>query len=629
MPEKEHLSATLGASSRYASGLPKAVGWVIAAALLICIFWLPYHVGFAPNLSSSYVFGYNNRVGTCFVLLGVLIASLFGGGWNPPIGDGKPLTRSTLYKAAVVTLIVSLPLYWLVSRTDGFAESTYTVDRVKLLLAGHVPYRDFEFAYGPLLLYVPASLATLFSITAQKACAIVWVLFNLLGLCELYLLLRWISFPSSRQRVVMLLLFACSLRALLCTGTHYSFVRFATAGLFAVGMQRMLSRALSEDSHALLILAVLPCSLVTLAISPETGLAFAFGMTLWLIRFGRLHQVKNLIAFVGSLITIAAAIVTAAHHGLFRSLNSFRSGGYNFPIVPAPHILLLFVAVAVTASYCGWCLRERRDEPLAALFCVSLGMLPAALGRCDPMHVWFDGIGFFIGAILLCSSRKGIARAFAPTFVLILVIVPFLIDLPSFLIGTSDIATALLVSPEGRAAHPNLSRWTMSAIYRRHSGQDLERHLHRLEEIRAASDGITPVTLELPPGTIVQAPFALYAGHTGPYHAAWIDQGYFLGILNVLNPDDVQQKIAELSQHAERPVAVPDSGLHCTFAEPAFRTELELRFAYPYHRAAVNKQDVLQPLCDYIEAHYQEQRPVSVGYKIWWPLTDQAEKAGR
>jgi hypothetical protein len=52
---------------------------------------------------------------------------------------------------------------------------------------------------------------------------------------------------------------------------------------------------------------------------------------------------------------------------------------------------------------------RRRDRPSAlilGLYVVSLGLLPAALGRCDPIHVFFDGIGAWLLALIALNHAN-------------------------------------------------------------------------------------------------------------------------------------------------------------------------------------------------------------------------------
>jgi len=80
----------------------------------------------------------------------------------------------------------------------------------------------------------------------------------------------------------------------------------------------------------------------------------------------------------------------------------------NLPIPPAPYILVLGLAACWTLPLLA--LRSLRapafDRPLAAALTLVLGLiLPAALGRCDPGHVFWNGLPLFlVTAALVCSQ---------------------------------------------------------------------------------------------------------------------------------------------------------------------------------------------------------------------------------
>jgi len=322
------------------------------AAFLVALSTVPYHFPVAPNFSESYLFGYNNRVGMVIVALGLILLAAFGPRLElQPTTPGKPLTRRTLYKALAVSFVVSTLCYLLTRALNGFNESIYLIDRVQMLLDGRTPYTQFEFAYGALFLYVPAWFARLLHLSAGDGYGLFFVLATVLGTWLLWLTLKNIDEPPAQQRKLFLLLWFLSTMALTNLGTNCSMLRFVLPSYFGAVLYRRLARA--PQTQLLTLLLPVPMYAVLLAVSPEFGVAFGIGIAAYLALFGGLRITVNLAAFVVTLMGMAALTLLAAKLGVFTTLQVFSSGGLNFPIMPAPHMLLLYTFVGVTACYAG------------------------------------------------------------------------------------------------------------------------------------------------------------------------------------------------------------------------------------------------------------------------------------
>jgi hypothetical protein len=134
--------------------------WFIPYILiaLAAIFYLPRLVPSSPSAADSYLFGYNNRTGIILLVFFVGLGVVCTRGFNlqtklPPAP--RPLPRWMLGIAVLLVLVGCAAMYLVAGRYHGFGESFYLIDRISLLDQGRVPYRDFEFVYGPAQLYVP------------------------------------------------------------------------------------------------------------------------------------------------------------------------------------------------------------------------------------------------------------------------------------------------------------------------------------------------------------------------------------------------------------------------------------------------------------------------------------------
>jgi hypothetical protein len=83
-------------------------------------------------------------------------------------------------------------------------------------------------------------------------------------------------------------------------------------------------------------------------------------------------------------------------------------GLYSFPVEPLPFILVFLFALVWMVPVClARFFRQRRAEApmLAGLYLMSLALLPAAFGRADPAHVYWNGLSVLLLSAVAISSR--------------------------------------------------------------------------------------------------------------------------------------------------------------------------------------------------------------------------------
>ena len=105
-------------------------------------------------------------------------------------------------------------------------------------------------------------------------------------------------------------------------------------------------------------------------------------------------------------------LLPAAYYG---SLLRFSEGANNLPLLPAAHLLFYIVTMFLVVPPAAGRGYARADQTViyrAAAICGALGVLcivmaPGALGRCDPPHVLFYGMG---ASMLLMVRLANISR---------------------------------------------------------------------------------------------------------------------------------------------------------------------------------------------------------------------------
>ncbi|MDQ6676004.1 MAG: hypothetical protein M3Z09_01765 [Acidobacteriota bacterium] len=382
----------------------------LAMVLYASVFQLPFAFPpSVPTFSASYEAGFNNRVASAAVAVFSVIAFMaaFARQKLQPAITASNMPVWLLLVALVVQItFLSGLAACVLSSPHNYGEATYMLDRLDQVdLFGRVPFRDFEFAYGPLMLYGPVFVKHVLSpLQVSLECA---YYISLIGMTALGLvLLFWVIdtlIPRRSYKIAVFVLFATCLNTTM--GMNYTFFRFIgpyAAILFVTRFKKVSTVAF------LLFLA----GLAELGISPEIGLAFMVGASFYClcraVQGGRLWIVGVVTPWIG-----CAVIVLIFGSGYFRVVQSFSSGFNNFVIVPVPHILI-YLAAAVFIVPMGVAAAARRgtskDLAVVALWTVSVALIPSALGRCDSGHVILAGLGIFLLSFAFQSTRPRLLR---------------------------------------------------------------------------------------------------------------------------------------------------------------------------------------------------------------------------
>jgi hypothetical protein len=384
-----------------------SLGLVCATAF--SVFVLPFLFPPPPiqAISAANVAGFNNRLAVLSVLVLLLIVLLLAARSKeslPLPAAAEPSRRPRYWIAWSAVLLLWIIGNSLLAYFSDFrysAEARYYVQQGMKASLYHLQlYRDLDFAYGPLLFYPVLWLRPLFSHAhhpIQAAYAVVLVAQAAIGLASLaYVLERLPITPALRRW-----LFPCF--AALSTGwsLNYTYFRFATplAAVIISVRQPRLSRYL---------LCIFAMQLLTLGISPEMGIAFAFAMLCYSgLKLVRTRQAGWLLT-LPALALAVALFLRLTGPAYMSTLLQFAGGTYHLIVEPAPHILLFLVAVLWLAPLTlVSALRQGREaDVIAAVFAFGIALLPAALGRADVGHVFYDGMPL----LLLASIPVGAWR---------------------------------------------------------------------------------------------------------------------------------------------------------------------------------------------------------------------------
>jgi hypothetical protein len=363
--------------------------------------------------SVSYTVGFSNRVAEVAAAFVACLTFLIA--WRfrlyprtTPHRDARPTPRYILALCLAACAAFNAFSGWLLARTNlTVIDARYFLESLDDVIRYHLRiYSGFNFAYGPLLLYIPIWIHTIlapFRIGTQGAYYTALVLMQCLGLLMLHATLRALQVPRSLRIPAFILFTLTALNPVL--GLNYTPIRsllpFSTL-IYATQVKPARSLA------ALFFLA----ELLQLAISPELGFAFAAGACFYAI--ARAIQSGPVYLYAAAAPPAAALLFLAAFGRAYLSaVFTFSAGDFNLIIEPLGYILFfLLCLVWIVPRMLAADFRRGHPQALlrASLFVLSVALLPAAFGRCDLLHVLYAGLGIYILAICAIASWSSSAR---------------------------------------------------------------------------------------------------------------------------------------------------------------------------------------------------------------------------
>jgi hypothetical protein len=559
-----------------------------AVCSLAAIFYLPLLVPQPPTTSVSYVFGYNNRVGVILVLLLVAIGSAWTKGLGIPLrtaGTSEPVRLKILAVSLLGVLFGCLAMYKFAGRFGGFGESSYFIDRAWLLSQGKIPYVDFEWAYGPLFIYCPVLLERWLHITVVQAYYLFWVVNCLVGTVLLFATVNMVDYPSKAKRSIFLLLYGSTFAGIVCMGANYTNLRF-TSPLFFILVVHKLLGGNSARSRAYAAISTVLFTIILLQISPEIAIAHAFACA---VIIGLADPNRGSGPRI-TLVWLAFAFVIVFGAALkLHVLDRTKVSGTLvecFPITFSPSILLFLAALFACAGYVFRRLTgERILDNTIGLIAYSIPMLAAALGRCDPGHVLYDGMGIFLASMFYASNFENLWKRYKAAFVIVMALLPaFTVSLLFYRPAIARIWT-----------NPQNETVNLSSLYPSWHGTFL-------------------------------APAGYKPNGVGTYLSPQVDYGHYEGFENAYTVEAIQEKLAEIKDHPDKALLLPSYfQADCQVNVPSDKFVMSLLFAFPYYGKAVHLESLRKPVCDYIEANYIMERaptPQDFEYGLWVPNGD-------
>jgi hypothetical protein len=604
----------------------KRLLFVYVVGSLAAIFYLPILFPLHPSASDSYLFGYNNRVGIVLLLVLVAIGAIWTRGLNlqfkaPGASEAVPVRDLAWSLTAVLAGCVAMYLF--AGHFGGFMESSYEIDRAWLLSQGKTPYVDFEWPFGPALIYGPLLLSRLFSFSIVQGYYLFWTISCLLGVWILFVVINLIDYPTKSKRAIYILLVVMWSFSILNMGTHYTLIRYASPLLFLLLVHRF---AAMNNSRSQLLAALLAVGFTAILflISPEVAIAHAFSCVCIFFFSSSSLSGRYLIGIAELLLALVLVFGAALKFHLLDTMKASGGGADSFPISFAPYILFFFSSVFLCGCYVFRRFSNRGiHDNTIGLIAYSVPMMAAALGRCDPGHVVFNGLGIFLSSMFYVSNYKTLWKWYRAAVIVILILLPALSGIwfvrPAltrcgFLILTESDTDSLVHKSLTYLAHKYLA----------HSSPSKRAKWEKtLEDVK---QGSTTGTTDLSAvyagwhGTFL-APLGYKPNGIGSYLSNRVDYGHYEAFENANTVGAIGEKLAEIKDHPDEALLLPDGfESSCQVDVPAERMEMSMLFAFPYFGRAVHPESIRAPICAYVLAHYRLERAPDMRdfmYGLW------------
>jgi hypothetical protein len=584
---------------------------MVAAA----VFALPYAVPVTPTISLSYIAGYNNKAAVVLLVVGIaLFAWYTRGELARTEQEDAPLGVWSLVAWVVIAVLLCTLRAHLSLHKPPANESIYNLNRQQMLAAGLTPYRQFEYAYGLLLLYPGFWIATLAHVSAQAGYYASWIFQWVVGIVLLWWLVRRLDLPLRYRVFGFSALMAIQLDSIPNEGPNYTPLRSYAAAVLVFAVYRV---ARSQPRLWVTAVAGIAAVALGLACSPEQGFGVAAGVGAYLLLMALRPQWEvgpaiadadgktakaRWLALCGFALGTAMILALSNAAGMFATLRNFSSGGSSFPILPSPMTcaILFLYAVAGCTLYRELRLRQLRSAAVP-LVLAGCAMLPSAMGHADIGHLYSASPASLVGLLML-TAMPALRRWWFALVFLFYFAVPFTLSVRGTLIGHELKA---FISHRKSAAPPTAAEITA--------------------DLSEAKDKMTPVdAAAMPCDRTYFSPILAPLGTSAAFRTACLDTGYYMQMLNVSTEEGIGRKIEEMRQRPEEPLLLDNVPLIKEFATYAWDTDLRNLRGYegapvlPHPRHAPL---TLQPIIDFIQTHYTPGPELDCGrLRIWYPV---------
>src|SRR5215210_3459989 len=259
---------------------------IFTVIVFLSVFLLPFYIPRKiPAVSPSYDYGFNNTVSVIALCLSLFIGSILLYRYNSKeiqllqpekLFSQNLNTRLNLKNAVILFFTHSFTILCLclLNANYGYGEGNYFLLRIDRLFLGQEPYKDFEYAYGVLLIYLPKVITDLFHFpTSVAGYYISLTILNTIGIYFLYYVINSFNVAARKKAIIF---FSIGLACVpLSLGMNYTLVRFITPIASIIVLSRIIGQLekASVRNCIFIAFAAVAASLLNFILSIEVGLA--------------------------------------------------------------------------------------------------------------------------------------------------------------------------------------------------------------------------------------------------------------------------------------------------------------------------------------------------------------------
>lgn len=483
---------------------PGTVCALVCVLTAVLVFVLPFAipVAFQPVISASYVAGFNNHAAAFAAACVSLAMACWSWRRGRLLHATQPVVEDVKQRLSVQLITATIALTCALTGLAGWAlhhsgqryiaDAGYFIEQMSTHAEyGRALYTQLEFAYGPLLFYPTVWLQRMLHCSMFTAYFVTLAAEQSLGLVELAYILDALPVRAGVRRFAFILFAIGALNPLL--GLNYTLFRYLTPAVLLLLIAR-------ERRIGVSMLAIAVSEAASLGLSAEMGFGFAAGAAALMLYKATARGPRWLVALAAPAIGALLFIVTAGR-AYFHMLGAFAKGTLNLPVAPYPHLLIFLFAVVWLAPLVVGSMMAVADERaygVVACYAFSVALLPATLGRCDPIHVFFDGLVFCLLSLAAVTHTSTLRRDLWALCVLVFVLWQAGITNRLFRFRTadtlSDVLPARISAVLVRAAGEES---TLGEHLEPSDEPEYQLDLRRLEKSVGAATVATP--LEIPP----------------------------------------------------------------------------------------------------------------------------------
>ena len=377
---------------------------------ILILFIIPYF--FPPqtiSLSASYNIGFNNKLG--WVLLAVFCFFIII--YSLVFSKDKQLLEEVSFSnnfsfpnylivLEILTVFFGVLLWGLTVSEYGVNESSYQIPHLYDLSFGGKIYKDFEYCYGFLLLYIPYGIYYLGNsfLSIKDAYFISLIIEQCLGLYFFFIIISNIESKKYKLNIKSLTSLVAVFSFPISTGVNYTLFRFVLP-FFIFYVIDVVCRRTNIWKLVMTFTGVF----AVINTSTEFGLVLGLCVAVYYIL--KFILSKNIFFIVGLLFDFAAMLFCfILFPEMFGQVASFSSGALNWPFVPSLPVLSFFIATFLLSNIVG--IQLHNIEKNLSILCfelIAFCCIPGALGRCDPGHIFFYGLFIFVLVIFYYSNK--------------------------------------------------------------------------------------------------------------------------------------------------------------------------------------------------------------------------------